>query len=126
MAEVMAIGKESEKQAVVDAGDKDTMGDGTHIGIVGVNIQDSCSFPVQCAQQEQASIDQPPIGPASLSPSQVDQTQQKSNSSQCVNSQSQFSEDMFSDDSIEKAAALIAEDHAINPASKAVSSVIEN
>jgi hypothetical protein len=33
---------------------------------------------------------------------------------------------MFSDDSIEKAAALIAEDQAINPASTVVSSVIKN
>jgi hypothetical protein len=83
-------------------------------GFVAFSTLDSSSYPVQCAQQQQASVDNEVMVPGPPSPSQVDLTQDKLNSSQSFNPASQFSEDMFSDDSIERAAALIEEDQSAN------------
>jgi hypothetical protein len=101
------------------------MVDETPIGTAGVENHDSCSFPVQCAQPAQASIDLSFICPVSSSHSQVDLTEDRFISSQFVHTESQYSEDMFSDDSIERAAALIDEDQPANPATSIVSSYTE-
>jgi hypothetical protein len=125
MSEVMAIGKESEKQAVNDARGHEKFGKSASSGFADVNSLENCSFPVQCAQEQQASIFQGSIETVTPSQSQRDLSQDKYNSSECFNTSSQFMEEMYSDDSIERAAALIEQDQSIDQDGNMVSSYTE-